>query len=349
MPATATTTDKTYAKKCNGDIDTNLKPRPANNWQLGQLLDLFALPFQDLLLKAQTIHRENFSANEVQISTLLSIKTGACPENCSYCPQSAHFKTDVKKEPLLEVEDVIAAAKRAKEAGATRFCMGAAWRGPRDADLEKVAEMVKGVKDLGMETCVTLGLLKEHQATRLKEAGLDFYNHNIDTSPEYYEKIITTRTFDDRLETLGHVQKAGLSVCCGGIIGMGESVEDRASMIMTLANMEKQPESVPINWLVQIPGTPLERIEKPDPFDFVRTIAVARIAMPKSFVRLSAGREGMGDELQALCFMAGANSIFYGETLLTAANPVPEKDNMLFSRLGLKKATAHNNGVVCAK
>jgi biotin synthase len=306
------------------------------DWTLKEILVLFHLPFQDLLFKAHTIHRQYFVPNQVQISTLLSIKTGSCPENCSYCPQSAHYKTGLKKEPLMDLEAVMEIAQRAKAMGAKRFCMGAAWRGPRDQDLEKVLEMVKGVKSLGLETCVTLGLLKSHQAEKLKEAGLDFYNHNIDTSPEYYDKVITTRSFEDRLETLEYVQASGLKVCCGGIIGMGETVEDRAKMLLVLATMEKHPKSVPINQLIRIPGTPMENLVELDPFDFVRTIAVARITMPESYVRLSAGREDMKDELQALCFMAGANSIFYGETLLTAKNPIPEKDNLLFKRLGIQ-------------
>lgn len=307
------------------------------DWTTKEVLELFHLPFQDLLFQAQIIHRQYFKPNQVQISTLLSIKTGSCPENCSYCPQSAHFKTGLKKEPLMKIEDVLEIAKRAKETGASRFCMGAAWRGPRENDLDKVIEMIKEVKKLGLETCVTLGLLKSGQAEKLKQAGLDFYNHNIDTSPEYYDKVITTRSFEDRLQTLEYVQESGLEVCCGGILGMGETVEDRAKMLCVLATMKKHPKSVPINQLIRVPGTPLENLDELDPFDFVRTIAVARILMPESYVRLSAGREQMSDELQALCFMAGANSIFYGETLLTATNPVPEKDNYLFERLGIKR------------
>ncbi len=308
-----------------------------NKWTLNQAQEIFSLPFNDLLFKAQTVHRENFNPNALQISTLLSIKTGSCPENCSYCPQSAHYQTGLKKEPLISTEEVIQAAKRAKAAGSTRFCMGAAWRGPKDQDLEKVCDMVKEVKSLGLETCVTLGLLKDHQASMLKGAGLDFYNHNIDTSEEYYDKIITTRTFADRLQTLENVRKADLKVCCGGILGMGESNDDRLKMLLELANLAEQPESVPINQLIKIPGTPLANVADVDPFDFVRTIALARILMPKAYVRLSAGREQMSDELQALCFMAGANSIFYGEKLLTADNPEPEEDNRLFQRLGLER------------
>lgn len=277
----------------------------------------------------------------MQVSTLLSIKTGSCPENCSYCPQSAHYNTGLKKEPLSDVTVVVEAAKRAKQAGSTRFCMGAAWRGPRDPDLKVVCAMVKAVKQLGgLETCATLGLLKDYQADMLKEAGLDFYNHNIDTSEAYYEKIITTRSFKDRLNTLQHVRNAGIKVCCGGILGMGETNEDRINMLITLANMYEPPESVPINMLIKIPGTPLAHAADIDPFDFVRTIAIARIMMPKSYIRLSAGREKMSSELQALCFLAGGNSIFYGEKLLTAKNPIPEQDNYLFQKLGLQKITS---------
>ncbi len=311
-------------------------------WSFNEVNEIFGLPFPELIYTAQTEHRKYFISHEVQISTLLSIKTGRCPENCSYCPQSAHYDTGLKKESLSEVVEVIEAAKRAKEAGSTRFCMGAAWRGPRDNDLEVVCEMIQEVKKLGLETCVTLGLLKDYQANRLKEAGLDFYNHNVDTSEEYYDKIITTRTFKDRLSTLEHVRNAGIKVCCGGILGMGETNEDRINMLVFLANMDEPPESVPINKLIKIPGTPLENAEDVDPFDFVRTIAIARIMMPKSYIRLSAGREKMSDELQALCFLAGTNSIFYGEKLLTAQNPVPEQDNYLFQRLGLQKLQQHH-------
>ncbi|HCE59312.1 MAG TPA: biotin synthase BioB [Wolbachia sp.] len=306
-------------------------------WTFAKANEIFALPFPELIYAAQTEHRKHFHSHEIQVSTLLSIKTGSCPENCSYCPQSAHYDTGLKKESLSKVAEVVEAAKRAKEAGSTRFCMGAAWRGPRDDDLKIVCEMVKEVKKLGLETCVTLGLLKDHQANMLKEAGLDFYNHNVDTSEEYYDKIITTRTFKDRLDTLEHVRNAGIKVCCGGILGMGETNEDRIKMLVCLANMNEPPESVPINMLIKIPGTPLENVESIDPFDFVRTIAIARIMMPKSYIRLAAGREKMSDELQALCFLAGINSIFYGERLLTAQNPVPERDNYLFQKLGLEK------------
>lgn len=309
------------------------------NWTLADAEALFNMPFNDLIFRAQEIHRENFIPNEVQISSLLSIKTGSCPENCAYCPQSAHYNTGLKKEPLMQLDEVKTAAKLAKDAGATRFCMGAAWRGPSDSNIDQVCEMVKEVKALGLETCVTLGLLKDGQAEKLRDSGLDFYNHNIDTSPEYYNKIITTRTFEDRINTIEKVRESGLKVCCGGILGMGESNKDRLGMLVALANMPEQPESVPINQLIPIPGTPLANVPETDPFDFVRTIAIARIMLPQSHVRLSAGRENMSDTLQALCFMAGANSIFYGEKLLTSANPVPEKDDELFKRLGLKKET----------
>jgi biotin synthase len=307
------------------------------SWTIEQALDLYHLPFNDLLFKAHTVFRENFNPNEVQLSTLLNIKKGGCPENCSYCPQSAHYDTSVTKEPLMNVDDVLAVARRAKAAGASRFCMGAAWRGPKDSDVEKVIELIKAVKEEGLETCVTLGLLKQHQAIRMKEAGLDFYNHNIDTSPEFYNEIITTRNFEDRIETLEYVQQAGLNVCCGGIIGMGESVKDRAHMLVTLANMETPPKSVPINLLARVEGTPLEAMPDVDPIDFIRTIALARIMMPKSYVRLSAGRSSMSEETQALCIFAGANSIFYGEdVLLTTPNPIPERDQNFMEKLGLK-------------
>ncbi|MGL5784557.1 MAG: biotin synthase BioB [Alphaproteobacteria bacterium] len=309
----------------------------ADKWDFEKAYGLFSLPFSDLLYQAQTIFRASFLEQRIQVSTLLSIKTGGCPENCSYCPQSAHYSTELPKEPLMELSAVIEAAKRAKEGGSTRFCMGAAWRGPRDADLDKVCEMVREVKKLGLETCVTLGLLKQHQAAKLKQAGLDFYNHNIDTSPSYYKQVITTRTFEDRLETLSHVRDAGLKVCCGGIVGMGESNQERVEMLVTLANLPEPPQSVPINQLIRIPGTPLEGVPDVDPFDFVRIIALARVMMPHSYIRLSAGREQMSDELQALCFLAGANSLFYGEKLLTATNPIPEKDQALFQRLGLQR------------
>nr|QCF29850.1 biotin synthase [Heterodera glycines] len=310
-----------------------------SKWTFSEALSVFSLPFPELIFRAQNVHQQHHNPSRVQISTLLSIKTGACPENCSYCPQSGYHKTGLKKEPLMEVEQVLEAAKRAKASGATRFCMGAAWRGPKDRDLDKVCEMVAKVKQLGgLETCATLGLLKnEGQAQRLKKAGLDFYNHNIDCSKDFYHKIITTRRFDDRISTIEKVRSAGIKVCCGGIIGMGENNEERVKMLVTLANFAPPPESVPINKLMPFPGTPLANAPAPDPFDFVRTIATARVLMPMAYIRLSAGREQMADELQALCFLAGANSLFFGEKLLTASNPMPEKDKELFQRLGLKR------------
>lgn len=306
-------------------------------WTYPEAEQIFNLPFSDLIYTAQQVHRKHFDPNAIQVSTLLSIKTGRCPEDCSYCPQSAHYKTGLAKEPLMEINEVVAAAREAKAAGSTRFCMGAAWRSPHDRDMEKVCGMIAEVKKLGLETCATLGMLKPHQAQQLKSAGLDFYNHNIDTSEEYYKKIITTRTFSDRLTTLQHVRDAGISVCCGGILGMGETAEDRISMLVLLASMDPAPESVPINQLIPIPGTPLAQADPVDPLDFVRNIALARILMPTSWIRLSAGREQMSDEMQALCFLAGANSMFYGEKLLTADNPVPERDLSLLARLGMEK------------
>jgi biotin synthase len=306
-----------------------------HNWQHNEVEALFAMPFADLMYKAQTLHREQFDPNEVQVSTLLSIKTGGCAEDCGYCPQSAHHPSAVKAEPLMPLDKVLENAQQAKEAGASRFCMGAAWRNLKDRDLERVADMVSGVKDMGLETCVTLGMLEEHQAKRLKEAGLDYYNHNLDTSPEFYGDIISTRTYDDRLNTLSHVRDNDIHVCSGGIVGMGESRRDRAGLLISLANLPSHPESVPINLLVQVESTPLNGIDNLDPFEFVRTIAVARIMMPKSFVRLSAGREHMSDELQAMAFLAGANSIFYGEKLLTTDNPETQHDQQLFERLGI--------------
>ena len=306
-----------------------------HDWTLGEIKALFDLPFSDLMFRAQSVHRNNFDPNKVQLSTLLSIKTGGCAEDCAYCPQAARYDTGVDAGKLLPLEEVLADARRARDAGASRYCMGAAWRSPKDKDLDKVIDMVRGVRAMGLETCVTLGMLKAEQAKRLKEAGLDYYNHNIDTSEEFYGEIITTRCYEDRLETLEHVRDAGLSVCCGGIVGMGESRDDRAGMLMTLANMPKHPESVPINMLVQVEGTPLFGAEALDHFEFVRTIAVARIMMPESFVRLSAGRETMDDAVQALCFLAGANSIFYGEKLLTTPNPENNRDARLFDRLGI--------------
>lgn len=305
-------------------------------WTVADIEALFALPFNDLIFRAQQVHREHFDANAVQLSTLLSIKTGGCPEDCSYCPQSARYDTGVEAEKLMPVEEVVAAAQRAKEAGATRFCMGAAWRSPKPHQVDAVGEMVRSVKALGLETCVTLGMLRDGQAQQLRDAGLDYYNHNLDTSPEFYGKIITTRTYQDRLDTIGHVRDAGINVCCGGIVGMGEAREARAGLIAQLANMDPYPESVPINNLVQVEGTPLAGTEALDPFEFVRTIAVARITMPRAMVRLSAGREAMDEALQALCFMAGANSIFYGEKLLTTGNPQAERDRALLARLDMR-------------
>ena len=296
---------------------------------------LFALPFADLMFQAQTVHRAHFDPNKVQLSTLLSIKTGGCSENCGYCPQSAHHDAGVDKQPMMKLDAVRAAARAARDAGASRFCMGAAWRGPKPRDLESVVEMVREVKALGLETCATLGMLKDGQAEQLKEAGLDYYNHNLDTAPEFYGEIISTRDYQDRLDTLARVRQAGLSVCCGGIVGMGESRIQRAGLIAQLAALDPQPESVPINLLVRVEGTPLADAEALEPLEFVRTIAVARIALPKSLVRLSAGRQQMSDVMQALCFLAGANSIFYGDKLLTTGNPEWERDQRLFDALGL--------------
>jgi len=307
-----------------------------HNWTQDEVLALFQLPFNDLIYQAQSIHRAHFDPNAVQISTLLSIKTGGCPEDCAYCPQSAHFDTGLKSQKLMAKEAVLAEANRAKSAGATRFCMGAAWRAPKDSDVEEVAELVAEVKALGLETCATLGMLTRSQAERLQRAGLDYYNHNLDTSESHYGRIITTRTYQDRLDTLASVRAAGMHVCCGGILGLGESLEDRAAMLLTLASLPVHPESVPINLLVRVEGTPLASADPVDPLQFVRTIAVARILMPASFVRLSAGREAMSEELQALCFLAGANSIFYGEKLLTTPNPTTHADRQLFERLGLR-------------
>ena len=306
-----------------------------HDWKRAEVAALFALPFPDLMFEAQRIHRENFDPREVQISTLLSIKTGGCPEDCGYCAQSVQYDTGVKAQKLMALDAVLADARAAKAAGASRFCMGAAWRSPKDRDLDQVCAMVEGVKALGMETCVTLGMLTGPQAARLKHAGLDYYNHNLDTSPEHYGSIITTRTYQDRLDTLSHVREAGINVCCGGIIGLGEGEGDRISMIATLASLPSHPESVPINMLVQVEGTPLAGGETIDAIDFVRTIAAARITMPKSMVRLSAGREDMTDEAQALCFLAGANSIFYGPKLLTTPNRAHDKDMQLLNRLGM--------------
>jgi biotin synthase len=320
-------------------------PQPLANllrhdWSRDEVRALFALPFSELMFRAAEVHRQNFDPTEVQISTLLSIKTGGCPEDCAYCPQSAKYDTGVKAEKLMAVEAVLAEARAAKEGGASRFCMGAAWRSPKDRDLENVCAMVEGVKALGLETCATLGMLTGDQARRLKDSGLDYYNHNLDTSPEFYGSIITTRTYDDRLDTLEQVRAAGINVCCGGIVGMGEGLEDRVGMIATLAGLPVHPESVPINMLVQVEGTPLalpaNKGVKLEPLDFVRTIAVARITMPASVVRLSAGREDMSAETQALCFLAGANSIFYGPKLLTTPNPGRDKDMALLGNLGMR-------------
>ena len=306
-----------------------------HDWTREEIAGLFALPFADLIFRAQSVHRRHFSANEVQMSTLLSIKTGGCPEDCGYCSQSASHETGLKASKLMELDAVLADAKAAKASGATRFCMGAAWRSPKDKDLDAVCAMVDGVKALGMETCVTLGMLTGAQAMRLKSAGLDYYNHNIDTSPEYYKEIITTRTFEDRLDTLEQVRRAGINVCCGGIVGMGEAADDRVGMLHALATLPEHPQSVPINALMKVKGTRLGDSAPLDPLDFVRTIAVARITMPKSVVRLSAGRSNMSDETQALCFLAGANSIFVGTKLLTTPNPEADHDGRLFEKLGV--------------
>jgi biotin synthase len=306
-----------------------------HDWTREDIGCLFALPFADLIFRAQSVHRQNFSANEVQMSTLLSIKTGGCPEDCGYCSQSASHETGLKASKLMEIDAVLADAKAAKASGATRFCMGAAWRSPKDKDLDAVCAMVEGVKALGMETCVTLGMLTGPQAERLKKSGLDYYNHNIDTSPEYYKEIITTRTFEDRLDTLAHVRDAGINVCCGGIVGMGEEEDDRIGMLHALATLPEHPQSVPINALMKVKGTKLGDSEPIDPIDFARTIAVARITMPRSVVRLSAGRSNMSDETQALCFLAGANSIFLGTKLLTTPNPQADHDTRLFEKLGV--------------
>lgn len=317
-------------------MNASFAPTIRHDWTRAEITALFALPFSDLMFQAQSVHRAYFNPNEVQVSTLCSIKTGACPEDCAYCPQSARYDTGLEKEKLMAVEKVIEEARAAKASGATRFCMGAAWRSPKGKDMPYVTHMVKGVKALGMETCMTLGMLDEQQAQDLADAGLDYYNHNLDTSPEYYGEIITTRTYQDRLQTLANVRKAGMKVCCGGIVGMGEEVNDRAGLLQQLANMTEHPESVPINMLVKVDGTPLADEADLDPFDFIRTIAVARILMPKSHVRLSAGREQMNEQTQAMAFLAGANSIFYGEKLLTIPNPEANKDMQLFNKLGIK-------------
>jgi len=310
-----------------------------HDWHTTEVQALFDLPFNDLMFKAQTIHREHFNANEVQVSTLLSIKTGACPEDCKYCSQSARYKTDIDKERLMAVNNVLEAAQKAKDQGSTRFCMGAAWRNPKERDMPAVVDMVKGVKALGLETCMTLGMLSSDQADELQSAGLDYYNHNLDTSPEHYNQIITTRTYQDRLDTLSNVRSAGMKVCSGGIVGLGEKAQDRISLLIQLANLSPQPESVPINMLVKVEGTPLSDVADLDHFEFIRCIAVARILMPKSHVRLSAGRSEMNEQMQSLCFLAGANSIFYGCKLLTAENPETNQDIILFEKLGINTET----------
>lgn len=315
-----------------------LKPcdtHTVNRWSVADIVALFELPFSDLMYQAQTVHRANFDPNAVQVSTLLSIKTGGCSEDCGYCPQAARYHTEVEDEPLMKLDDVLIAAQEAKDNGASRFCMGAAWRGPKQRDLEPVLKMIAEVKAMGLETCATLGMLKEGQAEQLKEAGLDYYNHNLDTAPEFYGEVITTRTYQDRLETLDRVRNVDINVCSGGIVGMGESRNQRAGLLAQLANMERPPESVPINLLTQVEGTPLHGADDLDPMEFVRTIAAARITMPTSYVRLSAGRQSMHEGIQALCFLAGANSIFYGEKLLTTANPEASEDKKLFAKLGI--------------
>lgn len=339
---------QTSAAACGNELHTSvinldgLKPSAGchptvERWKVDDIMALFELPFNDLLHRAQMVHREHFDPNAVQVSTLLSIKTGGCSEDCGYCPQAARYHTEVENEPLMKLDDVVAAARAAKESGASRFCMGAAWRGPKQRDLEPVLKMISEVKAMGLQTCATLGMLKDGQAEQLKEAGLDYYNHNLDTAPEYYGDVISTRTYQDRLDTLDRVRSVDINVCSGGIIGMGENRAQRAGLLAQLANMEQPPESVPINLLTQVEGTPLHGTDPLDPLEFVRTIAAARITMPTSFVRLSAGRQSMGEAVQALCFLAGANSIFYGEKLLTTGNPEAEADNALFAKLGLKK------------
>jgi biotin synthase len=340
---------QTSSSACNSELQTSVINIDAlraastcdhvtvERWSVDDIMALFELPFNDLLHKAQLVHREHFDPNAVQVSTLLSIKTGGCSEDCGYCPQAARYHTEVENEPLMKLEDVLVAAQAAKDSGASRFCMGAAWRGPKQRDLDPVLKMIAEVKAMGLETCATLGMLKDGQAEQLKEAGLDYYNHNLDTAPEYYGDVISTRTYQDRLDTLDRVRSVDINVCCGGIIGMGESRAQRAGLLAQLANMEQPPESVPINLLTQVEGTPMHGTEALDPLEFVRTIAAARVTMPNSFVRLSAGRQSMGDAVQALCFLAGANSIFYGEKLLTTGNPEADADNALFAKLGLKK------------
>lgn len=325
------------ARVANGSVHRGDAPNgKPGAWTVDGVAALFELPFNDLMFRAQQVHREHFDASTVQLSTLLSIKTGGCEEDCGYCPQSAHHDAGVKAEKLMALDEVLEAARAARENGATRFCMGAAWRSPKERHLEPVMDMIREVKAMGLETCVTLGMLEAEQAQRLKDAGLDYYNHNLDTSPEFYGNIISTRTYQDRLDTIGHVREAGINVCCGGIVGMGETRVARAGLIAQLANLDPYPESVPINNLVQVEGTPLAGTPELDPFEFVRTIAVARITMPRAMVRLSAGREAMDEALQALCFLAGANSIFYGDKLLTTGNPQAERDRALLGRLGIR-------------
>ncbi|GMQ97010.1 MAG: biotin synthase BioB [Gammaproteobacteria bacterium] len=320
-----------------------------HDWQPDEVVALFSLPFSELMYQAQMLHRQHHDPNRVQVSTLLSIKTGGCPEDCGYCPQSAHFETDVASQALMTLDEVLSAARLAKAEGATRFCMGAAWRAPKGRDLERVCDMVREIKAMGLETCVTLGMLSQEQSQQLKSAGLDYYNHNLDTSAGFYQEIITTHDYQARLDTLTHVRQAGIKVCCGGIVGMGEQREDRCELLRTLANLPQHPESVPINLLVRISGTPLANTPVLEPLEFVRSIAVARILMPASMVRLSAGREGMSDELQALCFLAGANSIFYGEKLLTTPNAAADADRDLFDRLGINgMVTGHQQAVTKA-
>ena len=353
MPNNALTQDSTREYSISNENADGLLAEPMSepvaeivvekstlNWPIERVEALFDLPFNDLMFQAQQVHRENFDANELQLSSLLSIKTGACPEDCKYCPQSARYKTGLEAERLMRVEAIVDAAKKAKENGAGRFCMGAAWRSPKDKDLGVVEEAVKQISEMGLETCATLGMLDGDQAQRLKQAGLDYYNHNLDTSEEYYKEIITTRTYQDRLDTLEHVRSAGMNVCSGGIVGMGETRKDRAGLIANLANLPTPPQSVPINNLIQVSGTPMDSVDPIDDFEFIRTIAVARITMPKSYVRLSAGREAMNDQMQALCFMAGANSVFYGEELLTTNNVSVEHDRSLMANLGIHSQQA---------
>jgi biotin synthase len=323
-------------KQCLQQTSSSNQQDQSLRWTIPRVRALLDLPFADLIFQAQTVHRQHHDANAVQRSTLISVKTGGCPEDCAYCPQAARYHTGVENQAMLSREEVVEAAIQAKESGATRFCMGAAWRGPKQRDIERMAEIIGAVKALGLETCATLGILKPGQAAQLKQAGLDYYNHNLDTSPEFYNEIITTREYQDRLETLEEVRKADINVCCGGIVGMGESRTARAGLIAQLANLDPYPESVPINYLVQVEGTPLYGAEELDPFEFVRTIAAARITMPKAMVRLSAGRRQMSEAIQALCFLAGANSIFYGDKLLTTGNPETENDLALFRKLGLR-------------